>query len=107
LVDDIAASTASVRIPATATAAIVILFLFMLLPKVIREKYGGQIDKETQDNEDIIMPENSPTDPLEAFHRPQFECCYCRQCLPSQNELVAHMDEESAAARQRIYEDAV
>jgi hypothetical protein len=65
----------------------------------------GQIVKETQDTEDIIKPENSPTHPLEAstpsLPSPQFECYFqgCGQRFTTESELIAHMDKESADAR--------
>ncbi|MGA9151348.1 MAG: hypothetical protein WBZ36_12285 [Candidatus Nitrosopolaris sp.] len=76
------------------------------MDKGIEEKDSSQLREEIQDTEDIIKPENSPTHPLEASPpsppSPQFECYYCRQCLPSQSELIAHMDKESADAKERL-----
>jgi hypothetical protein len=74
----------------------------------------GQIVKETEDTKDTINPENSPTHPPEASPpsppSPEFECYFqgCGQCFSSQNELIVHMDKESADARQaRSDDDAV
>jgi hypothetical protein len=41
-----------------------------------------------------------PTNPLEASR--SFRCYYCTQRFPSQNELIAHMDQESDEARESL-----
>jgi hypothetical protein len=70
--------------------------------EVIEEKDDGQSDNETQDTEAIIKPENTPAHPIEASPpSPQFECYYCEQRFQSESELIAHMDKESAEAREK------
>jgi hypothetical protein len=71
----------------------------------IEAKEDGKNDNKTQDTEDTIKPENSPTHTLEASPpSPQFECRLqgCGKRFNSQSELIAHMDKESAEARESL-----
>jgi hypothetical protein len=64
----------------------------------------GQITEEIQATGNVIETESGPTNRLEASAQsPEFECYFegCRQRFSSQNELIAHMDKESADARQK------
>jgi hypothetical protein len=57
------------------------------------DKKDGHIVK------DMIKPENSPTCSIKASPPSELQCYYCKQYLPSQSELIAHMDKESADAQ--------
>ncbi|MFY9870097.1 MAG: hypothetical protein WAK17_10295 [Candidatus Nitrosopolaris sp.] len=72
------------------------------MDEVIDEKNAGQITEEIQDTGNVIKTESGPTHPLEASPpSPQFQCYYCEQRFPGQSELIAHMDKESADAREK------
>ncbi|MGA9150294.1 MAG: C2H2-type zinc finger protein [Candidatus Nitrosopolaris sp.] len=68
------------------------------------EKQDRQILNELQDTENLIKPENSPTHPPETSPSPQFECPFegCGQRFSTESELIAHMDKESADARESL-----
>jgi hypothetical protein len=62
----------------------------------------GQITEEIQSTGNVIETESGPTNGLEEPPpSPQFECYYCKQCFPSNIERIAHMDKESADAREK------
>jgi hypothetical protein len=69
-----------------------------------KEKDNGQVANEIRASENVIKPENTSTRPLDASSTTpslQFQCYYCEQRFPSQSELIAHMDKESADARKK------
>ena len=76
------------------------------MDEVIDRKNAGQITEEIQDTGNIIKTENSPAHHLVASPpSPQFQCYYCEQRFLSQSDLIAHMDKESADAREKQHLD--
>jgi hypothetical protein len=74
------------------------------MDEVIDEKNAGQITEEIQDTGNVIKTESRATHPLEAsLPSPQFECYFegSGQRFSSRSELIAHMDKESADAREK------
>jgi hypothetical protein len=74
------------------------------MAKDIKEKDNVQIANEIRDSGDVIEPEDTSTHSLEASPTsPEFECFLqgCGQRFNSRRELIAHMDRESAEAREK------
>jgi hypothetical protein len=73
-----------------------------------KEKDNVQVANEIRDSEEVIAPENTSANPLEASSRfPEFECYFkgCGQRFSSQRELIAHMDKESAERSSNLTTD--
>jgi hypothetical protein len=64
------------------------------MDKVIDDNNDGQIEaEEIQATGNVIETKSGPTNRLEAsspFRK--FECYYCKQLFPGQDELIAHFD---------------
>jgi fructosamine-3-kinase len=72
----------------------------------IDKKASTGLHQETQHARNMIKKENELTHLREASHlSQQFHCYYCEQRFLSQSELIAHMDKESADAREKQQDD--